>query len=563
MGTARQPYQDQVGRSLDPLQYLGRTFYTLDGKARRVSDTSREPPDETLLKRRPLYFVAAFVALLSLVLRLPLLFIAGLLIFMMTLVPELWYRFGLRGVFVDRRPAVTRAAFGDVVEIGVLLENRKPLPLPWIELADEYPDALPVERVHVAPSAKPERVVLSSTTALWAYQRLRRRYRVLAAARGAHLFGPLTVRTGDPFGILTRELHADLLATLLVHPIIAPLERFGLAPSAPFGEMKSRRRVLEDPLRVAGVRAYAPGDEPRRIHWKATARTGELQSKVYEHSTRHTLAIFLDVRTFSHAHMGYDAALAELAICAAASVARWGVEQRYSVGLFSNGALFSALLEEELAGATVVGGDAAAGRSQAERVAAEIARYSGALRLRVPPSSRPEQVVRILDGLARTLPYHGKPMTQVLAGEQARLPLGSTVVFIGAESLVDVPSIVALRRVRGNGHNVSLLLTQGTTSPGVDAEGSLHLTDLDVHYIGGRQRWEELVTDVLGSENARRMIEGYGHSLRQVFASGGQREEPDATVPPGPQTTGTRDGTDYISAGAEWHAGEARPLVVE
>lgn len=563
MGTARGPYQDQVGRSLDPLQYLGRTFYPLGGKARRVSDMSREPPDETLLRRRPLYVAAVVVALLSLVLRLPLLFIAALLIFMMTLVPELWYRFGLRAVFVDRRPAVTRAAFGDVVEVGLLLENRKPLPLPWIELADEYPDSLPVERVHMAPSAKPERVVLTSATALWAYQRLRRRYRVLAAARGAHVFGPLTVRTGDPFGILTRELNTDLLATLLVHPIIAPLEHFGLEPSAPFGEMKSRRRVLEDPLRVAGVRAYAPGDEPRRIHWKATARTGELQSKVFEHSTRHTLAIFLDVRTFSHAHMGYDAALAELAICAAASVARWGVDQRYSVGLFSNGALFSALLEEELAGATVTGDSAAAGRSETERVAAEIARYSGALRLRVPPSSRPEQVVRILDGLARTLPFHGKPMTEVLAGEQARLPLGSTVVFIGTESLVDVPLIVALRRVRGNGHSVSLLLTQGAIAPGVDAEGSLHLTDLDIHYLGGRQRWEELVTDVLGQENARRMLEGYGHSLRQVFESGDRGDRRAAAVPPDPQATGTRDGTEYIPASAEWHAGQARPLVVE
>jgi uncharacterized protein (DUF58 family) len=562
MGTARGSDQNQVGRSLDPLQYLGRTFYTLDGKARRVSDATREPPDETLLRRRPLYLAAVFVALLSLVLRVPLLFIAGLLIFMMTFVPELWYRFGLRAVYVDRRPAITRAAFGDVVEIGMLLENRKPLPLPWIELADEYPDSLPIARVHVGPSAKPERVVLSSTTALWAYQRLRRRYQVLAAARGAHTFGPLTVRTGDPFGILTREVHTDLLATLLIHPIIAPLEHFGLEPSAPFGEMKSRRRVLEDPLRVAGVRAYAPGDEPRRIHWKATARTGELQSKVYEHSTRHTLAIFLDVRTFTHAHMGYDAALAELAICAAASVARWGVEQRYSVGLFSNGALFSAVLEEELAGATVDGGGTA-GRSEAERVAAEIARYSGALRLRVPPSSRPEQVVRILDGLARTLPYHGKPMTQVLAGEQGRLPLGSTVVFIGAESLVDVPLIVALRRVRSNGHSVSLLLTQGTTSHGVDAEGSLHLSDLDIHYIGGRQRWEDLVTDVLGSEHARRMLEGYGHSLRQTFEAGDRGDRREAAVSPGQQSTGTRDGTEYVSPGAEWHAGQARPLVVE
>lgn len=496
-----------AGKSPDTLQYLGRNLYILGWKIkRRTNDTSREPPDLTLLARRPLYVMSGIIALSSFFLRQPLLFVGGLLVFMITFVPEIWYRYCLRELVIERAPVTKRAEFGEKVEVRLLAENRKPLPLPWIEIADEFPEALPVQGRRLTISAKSERAVLNNTLALWAYQRVRRRYSLLASVRGAHVFGPARLRISDPFGILTREVDLDVMATLLVHPLVAPLERFNLNPNAPFGERKSRQRLLEDPLRVAGIRTYAPGDEPRRIHWKATARTGALQSKVYEPSTRHTLAIFLDTRTYTHLHMGYDPEIAELAICAAASVSRWALDQGFAVGIFSNGAVYAAGMDDD-ASTSAPGTLARAmpdAQDDAQRLAIEIARYSGALRLRIPPASRPEQMIRTLDGLARLLPYHGTPMFAVLEGERPRLPMGASVVYIGAEALVDVPLIVALRRCRSHGHSVSLLLTQGSEKVQDDTAGSLHLTGLDTHMIGGREIWRGLVADALGSYTNRR-----------------------------------------------------------
>jgi uncharacterized protein (DUF58 family) len=473
-------------------------------------------PDETLRARRPLYYIAGVLVIGSLVLQQPLLFVAGLLVAALTALPEVWYRFGLRALAVRHTLSASRAIFGDTVEIALVVENRKLLPLPWLEIADEFPDALPVLGVHLWPG-QAERAVLRNTLALWAYQRVRRRYRLRAVMRGAYSFGPMALELSDPFGILSRAQRVSTTTTLLVYPLLVPIERFGLPPRAPFGERASPQRLLEDPLRVAGTRAYVPGDEPRRIHWKATARTGALQSKVYEPSARHTLTILLDVRTFTQVSLGYAPELVELAVSAAASVARWGIAQGYAVGLLSNGTLAAPLGEDRASSGTYrqstpIGAseDRARGDTEdrEERLARAIAKAALAFRLRVPPSSRPEQLTVLLDGLARLYPYYGAPVQQLIASEQYNLPPGSTVVYIGTETVMDVPAIVALRQLRARGHAVTLLLTSpdrpDRTARQREDEYVLHLADLPVHHLGGESAWQSLVADVLGPGTVRR-----------------------------------------------------------
>jgi uncharacterized protein (DUF58 family) len=459
-------------------------------------------PDENLRARRPLYVMAVFLAGISALLRQPLLFVAALLVLTLAFLPELWYRFGLRALVVRREPATTRVMFGNAVEVPLVVENRKLLPLPWVEIEDEFPDQLPVLGMRLLPSVKPERAVLVNSASLWAYERLRRRYRIRAVQRGAYSLGPMTVRTSDPFGMLTREEQRGEPAHLLVLPLVVPLTRFGLTARAPFGEQTSRRRQLEDPLRVAGVRDYAPGDEPRRIHWKATARTGELQSKLYDPSSRHTIMLYLDVQTFTRGLMGYAPALLELAVCAAASVTSWALERDYAVGLVTNGTL-SGLGENGRASDVAFPIPSAGTPVSPEELARQIARSALALRLRVAPSARHEQLSTILEGLARLVPYYGLSMAQLLHNERFSLPQGATLVYIGSEQAVDVGLIVALRDLQARGHPLSILLTSlDEAEP--SAAHSVQLADLPVHYLGGERRWQELASEALGGLPVRR-----------------------------------------------------------
>ena len=83
--------------------------------------------------------------------------------------------------------------------------------------------------------------------------------------------------SGDVFGFFSKEDTFTNWQYLLVYPLVVPLTRFSLPARHPFGDRRAPRRLLEDPARVIGVRDYAYGDSLRCVHWKATARTMQLQ----------------------------------------------------------------------------------------------------------------------------------------------------------------------------------------------------------------------------------------------------------------------------------------------
>jgi uncharacterized protein (DUF58 family) len=501
----------------------GQNRYTL-GRVRLDADAT----DETLRARRPLYLVGALLILTSLLIQIPLVFVAGLLVLALAIVPELWYRYALRRLVAYLELATERAEIGDTVQVSLVIENRKALMLPYLEIETQFPDALPLMGHVLDMAPVSERALLRNIYSLWAYQRVVRRYRVKALTRGVYMFGPMRLRVSDPFGLLEREHTHSATATLIVHPLIVPLERFGLPAHAPFGERPAPRRLIEDPLRVAGIRPYQPGDERRRIHWKATARLGSLQSKILETSTRHTVLIFLDIRTFTQISKGYAPDLVELVISAAASVANWGLEQGYAVGLVSNGTLLAPELDALTGDGRLVADDE--NTDTRERIARAVARAGVAHRLRIAPSPRGEQLPRLLDGLARLLPYFGGPMQPLLAAEESSLPAGVTIVYIGAETLVDVPTIVALRRFKSMGRSVSLLLTTPDLAEGGAGREDLFLADLDVHRIGGDAEWRSLSADALGPGPLRHASSspapGITPDERRAFLQGIHIEEP-------------------------------------
>jgi uncharacterized protein (DUF58 family) len=148
--------------------------------------------------------------------------------------------------------------------------------------------------------------------------------------------GPVRLTSSDPFGWLECEVTVPAQESLVVYPLIAPLEAFGFSSVHPLGEYVTSRRLLEDPLRVVGVRDYVLGDDPRRIHWKATAHAGALRSKVYDPPALRRLLLLLDVWNYSESAKGTDLAIQELTIAAAASLGVWALDEGYLVGLLAN-----------------------------------------------------------------------------------------------------------------------------------------------------------------------------------------------------------------------------------
>ncbi|WP_170134230.1 DUF58 domain-containing protein [Murinocardiopsis flavida] len=145
-------------------------------------------------------------------------------------------------------------------------------------------------------------------------------YRVHAQMRGRYPIGPLRLRFLDPLGCVQLErLVGSSVALLVTPPTVA------LGGSSPTGDSTDSGESRTRSMASAGdddivPRGYRHGDDLRRVHWRSTARHGELMVRREEHQWRDHSALLLDVREPAHAGSGPGSSM-ETAVSSAASVA--------------------------------------------------------------------------------------------------------------------------------------------------------------------------------------------------------------------------------------------------
>jgi uncharacterized protein (DUF58 family) len=126
------------------------------------------------------------------------------------------------------------------------------------------------------------------------------RYRVHGHRRGRHVLGPLRLRLVDPFGLVERSAVGADSAPLLVVPRVRPLGAGGPAGGHGGGGEGSRRSIAVHGEDDVSTREYRHGDDLRMVHWRATARTGELMVRLEERPWRAQATLFLDTRARAH-----------------------------------------------------------------------------------------------------------------------------------------------------------------------------------------------------------------------------------------------------------------------
>lgn len=393
-------------------------------------------------------FITLVLVLAAAVLRQVPLLLVALLFFLASGVARLWARYALERVEYQRRLSAGRVFFGETVTLEIGVTNRKLLPLPSVHIQDELPEQLTLLKGKTSRTHKPLRVTLSNYLSLNWYHRLARRYPIQCLRRGYFAFGPATVRAGDPFGFFERTATEERLDYLLVYPRILPLEQLGIPSRDPFGDLRVRQHLFEDPLRVITTRDYVHGDPLKRLHWKATARLQRLQSRVFESTTTVNLALFLDTLTVAPPFYGISEQLLETAVIVAASIASYAQEKGYRLGLYVN----------------------------------EPYRYSDRL-IKLPPSEHPEQLQRVLEALAQLQGWPLLSAENMLNREARGLAWGATLVVV-----TSVPSealLAALARFRRAGRQAALVLV-GPGDQGISLDG------LPVYQVSDQVYWREL-----------------------------------------------------------------------
>jgi uncharacterized protein (DUF58 family) len=131
--------------------------------------------------------------------------------------------------------------------------------------------------------------------------------------RGRFVLGPLTLTSGDPFGLFTFSRRVDELGqnALIVYPATVEVPAFApLVGFLPGGDTIHRRTPYVT-TNVSGVREYAPGDGFNRIHWPSTARTGRLISKEFELDPTADVWLLLDLERAAQAELVWARLAAE------------------------------------------------------------------------------------------------------------------------------------------------------------------------------------------------------------------------------------------------------------
>jgi uncharacterized protein (DUF58 family) len=339
-------------------------------------------------------------------------------------VSRLWNKYCLRRVIYQRRLSSKQVFFGEQVTLEIEVTNRKPLPLAWLRIEDDIPERVTLLKGKAIENSE-DRLTLMNIFPIGMYHRVTRRFPMKCDQRGAFVFGPTRLRSGDLFGFFRKEMTISELDYLLVYPRLVPLEKLGISSKQLFGDIRIKQHLFQDPILTAGVREYRAGDSLKHIHWKSTARSGDLQTKIFEPTTTIDISIFLDVRTLKPPLWGSSYQLQELGIIASASIAQFALKAGFRVGLYVN----------------------------------QVTRFSQGL-LTVPPSRHPDQLERILEGLAQLHQVETIPAARYIRQEARSLPWGSTVLVVSAQP--DEVLMGALLDLKRLGRAVTLVTIGGT-----------------------------------------------------------------------------------------------------
>lgn len=233
---------------------------------------------------------------------------AGLFLFflLLSLLTRQWGLRAIRKVELKLSCTKTRLFPGQTTTLCYQVENKKLLPLAWLELAQNGPERdclvpeegfeafrLPEQTEEEPPSLR------QSFSFVGSYQTLRLDTQWTARRRGLYPITRLTARTGDGFGLVQQEhpIAPEHRPTLAVYPRQVEVD---LAPflSPQWDCTTGQRGWTEDNTVLRGNREYQPGDNWKHINWRMTAREQGVPVNLYEYIRPGELRFLLDGESF-------------------------------------------------------------------------------------------------------------------------------------------------------------------------------------------------------------------------------------------------------------------------
>lgn len=332
------------------------------------------------MKRLVLNVAGLFVAIVAVLFNLPNLYLMAAILW---LIPHVSYLMGwlmLGGLTCERNMPLAATA-GEAVALSYRLNNGSRLPKFYLLVRDTLPRGLQF-------IGGPPPLALS----LWPGEESETRCLLEARRRGVFPLGPAQVFSTDPLGLQTFSQKLPLMSELVVYPALLPLRDSwlrGAAAQGWRGSASALTRGAGDDF--YGVREYGAGDELRRVHWRTTARTGVLAVTEYAQGVTLDVTVALDLSRAAYAGTGEgETGALECGVTLAATLLDDLLRHGHTVRLLTQ----ASVPEDSL------------------------------------PATRPEEMPRFLEALARVQADASRTLAQTLAQDQAAGFAAATLVAL-------------------------------------------------------------------------------------------------------------------------------------
>ena len=313
---------------------------------------------------------------------------------------------------------------------------------------------------------------------LWGGETKQLAYRLRCRRRGYFQVGPTVLETGDMMGLYRRYRVTNQPQFITVMPEVVPLQSYEIGSRRPIGEIRMRENVMDDPTRLRGIRQWQPGDPMRSVHWAATARTGQLHSKIYEPSSIIGATLILDLHEDT-TPTEHEPVRSDLAVTAAASIAAMLHDQNEPVGLATNARDAADRIRQQ-------------GWSGDHRVRgaaeASVAMQTESDRLRpiiLPPSRGPLHLKEIHRHLARLERTDGLTLAELLVECEAQLSAETTLLVI--LQTADDATIGALIGLANRGRAVAVIINTHDINDYSRLAGPLIAANVSTHHLAAHE----------------------------------------------------------------------------
>jgi uncharacterized protein (DUF58 family) len=350
-----------------------------------------------------------------------------------------WKDYSLQGVNYRRKWHYQKGFPGEKTHFSVEVENRKKIPISWLHSIDPWPAQVDLdEKNHLINLHSIETSRFVNFFSMRPWEKITRKFNITFQKRGVFPVGPLRLESGDIFGYYRKSKEETSWDYLTVYPVILQDLNLEIPAEDPVGIRQTSHSLFQDINQPIGVRPYQREDSFRTIHWNATARTGELQSKIFQPVLSKVMVIVLNISTTAQPWLGTSHELIERLIQVAATLAYQNFQKGYSVGIISNGCL-----------------------AHADHP------------FMIMPGKSREHLALILESLAAVTPYITTPFEEYFSRSIPQIPYGSTIVI--ETGLVTPLLLETIIRLKSHRNQIALISLELEKPPAIPGVYTLHL----------------------------------------------------------------------------------------